>query len=719
MNRLFSKKGFAVLIFLVIGLVAVVGCNGNEVKGDMSKLTVSITDVDSADSLTATVKILKGGKEVGNKEGSNVQFNLAQGNYTVEVIDEAYERWTKDISIITDSILDAKLNALNLVGNGTFDQALSDAVPADGSGDLPQGSVDTEGSWIYFQGAGGSGNATIQDGAIKVDVSQNDAGYSVQLLQGPLTLTRGSKYKVQFKAKASSEMDLTVKVGGVADANWGAYLQKNESLTSEWTTYELNFTMETETNKNSRFEFWLLNPGTYYIDDVSLIKTGEVELVDEGSLTEADEDKVENWKLVKEYSFDSKADLADWRFEVGNGQAKGIPGWGNAELEYYTDGENAEIVDGKLVLTAKEEKRSDEYGTYNYTSTRMITQDKFEFTYGRVEIRAKLPEGQGIWPAIWMLGADIAENPWPDCGEIDIMELVGYEPSTVHGTIHGSGPSKGSAYTLEEGKFSDDFHEFALEWDEDEIEWYVDDTLYHVANAAEVGSTWVFDHPFFLILNIAVGGNWPGNPDASTRFPQTMEIDYIKIFEDINSESINGQEVWNSEYEDNYDGNHSSEEPNATSVKAGVIVNGSFDNEIADKLGVLGNWYVWSGEGGAVSDYGVEDGEFKIDVTALGGQTWAIQFVQNLKLDKGDYKVSFKARAEDDRDIIVMVQEDGGAWTVYGETKPTLTSDMTEYSFDVSMSRDDSPKLVFSLGKTEDGRPTTIYIDDVSIEEVN
>jgi len=440
-----------------------------------------------------------------------------------------------------------------LVSNGDITQSLSDAEPA------ADGTIDTAGSWAYYQGDDGAGSAVIEDGTVKINVSQNGSGYSVQLLQGPLTLTKGSKYKVQFKAKADTEIPLTLKVGGVGDVAWRAYVQEDKNLTTEWATYEATFTMTQETNDNARFEFWLLNPGTYYIDDISLVKTGEVELLEEGILTEVDEDAVESWELVWEDNFDGTSiDSSAWTFELGSPDWNGDGNpdrWGNNELQYYQQ-DNASVSDGILTITAKEEQVKDMGTTFDYTSTRMITKDKYEVQYGRMEIRAKLPIGQGIWPAIWMLGNDIDENPWPNCGEIDIMEYLGHKPSVVHGTIHGpesAGAGVGSGYTLETGQFNEEFHVFTIEWDADEIEFYVDEQLYHVANKDEIGaSDWVFDHPYFFIFNVAVGGNWPGNPDETTSFPQEMQIDYIKVYEDTNPDSIDGQEVWDSEYEERW-----------------------------------------------------------------------------------------------------------------------------------------------------------------------
>lgn len=229
-------------------------------------------------------------------------------------------------------------------------------------------------------------------------------------------------------------------------------------------------------------------------------------------------------------------DESVWSFETGNGHAQGIPGWGNGELEYYQR-ENAWVENNHLVIEAREEQASDQYGSYDYTSARMKTQGGYNKQYGRVDVRARLPEGQGIWPAIWSLGSDIGSAGWPDCGEIDIMELVGNDPSTVHGTIHGPGYSGGNSIggSYSNGSFADSYHVFQLTWYPDAIKFFVDGnhyftiTLYDVENA---GNEWVFDDgPFFFLMNVAVGGEWPGAPDASTQFPQRMDVDYIRVYD--------------------------------------------------------------------------------------------------------------------------------------------------------------------------------------------
>lgn len=219
-----------------------------------------------------------------------------------------------------------------------------------------------------------------------------------------------------------------------------------------------------------------------------------------------------------------------WTHETGRGEW----GWGNNELQYYRS-QNTYFEDGNLIIEARKENIS--YGGTPYTSSRMITKGKFEFQYGRVDIRAALPEGQGIWPALWMLGDNIDQVSWPGCGEIDIMELVGggIKDSEVHGTAHWKNSSNthsflGGDYRLSSGKFIDEFHVFSIEWEPGFIKWYMDDEPYFTFSTSSSDRT-EFQNEFFFIFNVAIGGNWPGNPDASTVFPQRMIVDYIRVFQ--------------------------------------------------------------------------------------------------------------------------------------------------------------------------------------------
>jgi len=235
------------------------------------------------------------------------------------------------------------------------------------------------------------------------------------------------------------------------------------------------------------------------------------------------------WQLVWHDEFDSTAlDTTRWTWDIGGN------GWGNAELEYYTNRvENARVDSGALVIEARQES----FGGRSYTSARLKTQGLGAWKYGRVEARIQIPRGQGLWPAFWMLGDNIAQVGWPTCGEIDIMENIGKEPAIVHGTAHGPGYSGangiGAPYTLSTGAFADNYHVYAVEWELNSIRWSVDGTQYFATTPASIpsGTTWVYDHPFFIIMNVAVGGGWPGNPDATTTFPQTMVVDYVRVYQ--------------------------------------------------------------------------------------------------------------------------------------------------------------------------------------------
>jgi beta-glucanase (GH16 family) len=235
----------------------------------------------------------------------------------------------------------------------------------------------------------------------------------------------------------------------------------------------------------------------------------------------------------------SAVDASKWVHDVGGG------GWGNQELEYYTDGtQNAVVSGGNLVITATPTGASSHTCSYpsngpcQYTSARLLTKGKFSQKYGRFEARIQIPEGQGIWPAFWMMGANIDSVSWPSCGEIDVMENIGKEPSINHGSLHmpASGSTSDSQltgmYTLPGGaKLGDAFHVYAVEWSASAIKFYVDDTLYETQTPqTATNRTWEFDQPFFILLNVAVGGQWPGAPDSTTTFPQTMKVDYVRVY---------------------------------------------------------------------------------------------------------------------------------------------------------------------------------------------
>ncbi|MET0422406.1 MAG: glycoside hydrolase family 16 protein [Actinoplanes sp.] len=225
----------------------------------------------------------------------------------------------------------------------------------------------------------------------------------------------------------------------------------------------------------------------------------------------------------------SAIDAGKWQFDVGNR-------WGDNELEYYAHSTDNVALDGQgnLAITARKGNPAGyqcQYGTCEYTSGRVLTEGKFSQKYGRFEARIKIPTGQGIWPAFWLLGG----NKWPDQGEIDILENLGHTPDVLHATIHGPGYSGAAGITKKQKtgrNLSDDFHTYALDWSPSRLVWYLDgEEYFRITKAQLKGKDWVFDHPFFIILNVAVGGAWPGRPDESTVFPQTMLVDWVRVTE--------------------------------------------------------------------------------------------------------------------------------------------------------------------------------------------
>ena len=243
-----------------------------------------------------------------------------------------------------------------------------------------------------------------------------------------------------------------------------------------------------------------------------------------------------NWQLVWSDDFSGAAgttpDAAKWKFDIGVGPNN--DGWGNAELQYYTNRPVNASLDGNgnLAITAKKEV----FAGSAFTSARIKTAGLFTQAYGRFEANIKTPWGPGIWPAFWLIGSDVDTVGWPQCGEIDIMELRGQKPNVISGTVHGPGYSGAGgiskSFAFENNRFDVDFHLFAVEWGKDYIDFFVDNTLYQRITPANVTGKWVFDHPFYIIMNVAVGGNYLGFPTNQTPFPQTMFVDYVKVYKE-------------------------------------------------------------------------------------------------------------------------------------------------------------------------------------------
>ncbi|MDP5275994.1 carbohydrate binding domain-containing protein [Chengkuizengella axinellae] len=414
--------------------------------------------------------------------------------------------------------------------------------------------------------------------------------------------------------------------------------------------------------------------------------------------TEADEDLVEEWQLTWSDEFDGdEIDRTKWTFEIGNGADYGNPGWGNGELEYYTDeAQNAFIEDGNLVIKAiKEENPREEAGKeFYYTSSKLTTNDLFSQAHGKIEVRALVPEGKGIWPAIWTLGQNFDEVGWPQTGEIDIMELAGHTPDKISGTLHGplsSGTGITSDYHLSEGKFSDDFHVYAVEWDEDEIEFYVDDVLYHIVNKDEVvynfgEEEWVYDLPQYLILNLAVGGSFSGEPDESTEFPSEMKVDYVRVYEDVDP-AIVENEVINTEFESG-----ELRRPEEASSLDGFL-NGTFDSAVEP-------WVTFAHFDADVNITS-DNGEAKVAIQKEGEIFWSIQFTQGeFEVKKGQsYTLEFDARSNVDRKLMVVV--DNVVYTRYLDDTVDLSQTNETFKFTFDVPEDDNVTVKFLMGKLD------------------
>lgn len=225
-------------------------------------------------------------------------------------------------------------------------------------------------------------------------------------------------------------------------------------------------------------------------------------------------------------------DTSKWSYQIGDGCDINLCGWGNNELQWYKS-DNIELSNGTLKIIAKEER----VGGKPYTSGRIRSLGMGDWTYGRFEASIKLPTGRGMWPAFWMLPTEQVYGGWPQSGEIDIIELIGSEPDKAHGTVHYGKPwpnntSSTGTYSLHEGKFNDQFHKFAVEWEAGEIRWLLDDYLYSTKRVEDLApNAWPFDQDFHFIFNLAVGGQWPGSPDSTTSFPQTMEVEYVRVYD--------------------------------------------------------------------------------------------------------------------------------------------------------------------------------------------
>ncbi len=442
----------------------------------------------------------------------------------------------------------------------------------------------------------------------------------------------------------------------------------------------------------------------------SAAETTQEETTEAATEAEADSDipEIEGYNLLWNDEFNGDAlDETIWNYEPHE------PGWTNEELqEYTTSTDNVFVRDGNLVIKAiKSEKDGKDY----YTSGKVTAQNKKDFTYGKVVARAKAPEGKGLWPAIWMMPQDESYyGQWPKCGEIDIMEVLGSDVKTAYGTLHYGEPhgEQQGTVVLDNGSFADDFHEYSVEWEPGEMRWYIDDELYLTVNdwftavqgEDEKPYPAPFDQPFFVQMNLAVGGTWPGDPDENTDFDNAeFEIDYVRVYQKPEYDT-NVKKPEKKFREPLEDGN--------------FVYNGDFSE--AEDLTDDENWKFLLFEGGEGAAE-IRDNMIVISSEAEGTEDYSVQLVQpQMPIIKGKkYRVTFDAWADEERDMIVCVSAPNAGWIRYLEdTTLTLSTEKTTYTYDFEMTEKDDPlgRLEFNMGHK--GSTATIYITNVRLEEI-
>lgn len=403
----------------------------------------------------------------------------------------------------------------------------------------------------------------------------------------------------------------------------------------------------------------------------------------------------------EEFTFD------DWNWEIRRA------GWTNNELQAYNASrDNIFLRDGKLVLKAI--KSVNEYGKTVYTSGKVQTLDKHNFLYGRIDVRAKVPAGQGLWPAIWMMPTRDHYGSWPRGGEIDIMEFLGHDVQTVYANVHFGDPhgENQGVYTLEgEETFVDSFHVFSVEWDPGEFRFYVDGNLYHTVNDwySRVGSTEnpypaPFDKEFYIQLNLAVGGNWPGNPDETTDFDKAeFEIDYVRVYQ-------------RPEYDTNVQ--KPAKQFRAPQADGNYVNNGDF--AVAESVNDSANWVYYQCNGGN-ADVSIEGGMIVIDTKNEGTLDYSVQLYQaDLPMYQGKtYRLTFDAWAEEERQIIAAVSAPSAGWIRYfPDTIVSLTTERTTYTYEFTMNNldDNNGRIEFNMGHR--GSTAELYITNVRLEIV-
>lgn len=501
----------------------------------------------------------------------------------------------------------------------------------------------------------------------------------------------------------------SVKVGQTKTIRVAVYPGTATNKKVKWTSSNTKIATVTQTG-----DITGVAPGTCVITAKAVDGSGKYatcKLTVKKNVTIENKYEEQGYKLLWHDEFDgTELDRSIWNVETHE------PGWVNNELQEYVDSEeNIQVKDGALVISSKKTVNDD--GTISYTSGRVNTQNKQDFKYGRVQFRAKVPTGKGYLPAAWMMPTDESlYGQWPRCGEIDVMEVLGNATETTYGTIHFGNPHSESQgkYTLESGTFADSYHVFTCDWEPGRIVWYVDGKKIHEANdwySTTVNKGTVtypapFDQPFYVILNLAVGGNWPGNPDDDADYINTekLTVDYVRVYqkEEYNEDVERPvREIIIRDPDEN--GNY--------------VINSNFEEE---DLGDAENWIFMAQNGGEGSAE-ISNNAIHITTTDEGTVDYSIQLVQpNIPVEKGaTYELSFEAWADEERQAIVDISAPTRSWQRYlADTTFTMTTEKQTYKYEYRMTgeSDDMGRVEFNLGNR--GSIAGVHISNVTIKKL-
>ena len=599
----------------------------------------------------------------------------------------------------------------NLIEDGTFETTTQFGDPDDRS------------LWYtYNQGVheahAGMADFDIVDGEVKATIEQVGwEWWHIQLMQD-VTVTEGM-YKVEFDMRSEEDRPVYVEV-----TDSGSGIEQFE-VTSDMETHRGYF--DVDADGDYTFMFGLGRNGDdpepdtpydIYLDNVRLVEV----------------DSEPNWELTFEDVFEAdELDTDTWRIDIGNGfynDGEWVPGWGNNELQSYQE-DNVFLEDSKLILEAREEHIVDDFGEggeFDYTSGKVLTDDSFSQAYGRFEASMKLPEGQGYWPAFWMMPQDDVYGGWAASGEIDIMENRGSETDKVGAAIHYGDLWPDNTYSEEsyqfpEGQSTTEFNEYAIEWEPGEIRWYVNDELY--STKTEWSTAYgkfpaPFDQEFHMILNLAVGGLYGGEPDETTEFPGRVEVDYVRVYEDTNADHPPLGEYIEPEEDDDTPAVDQSRIFVETSEN--LIEDGTFD--VTTEFGDEKDSIVWNvfnmadhDSSGGKADFEIVDGELKATINQVGWAWWNIQVMQDVDVKEGYYKIEFDMRSDKDRPVSVELRESDSDVHTFD-----VTDEMRTYKKYIKVNEVGDNDLMFGLGRGVDDpeleTPYDMYLDNVRLVEV-